>query len=67
MVAAWDHEGLVPLSPMELEHLQTRAAVPYRDRSLTDDAVTIMARRDAEQRVSSLESSKGWRDRWHID
>ena len=66
-MAAWEHEGLVLLSPMELEHLQTRSAVHYRDPSLTDNVVTTIARRDAEQRVWVLESSKGWRDHWHID
>ncbi len=66
-VAAWDDLGLVPLSPMELEHLQTRAAVPYRDPDLTDNAAAIMARRDIEQKNSPLKSSKEWRDRWHIE
>lgn len=65
-VAAWDGTGLRPLEPIEVEHLQTRAAVPYRDPSLTEDAGAIVARRAVEQRSSLLESSNAWRKRWQI-
>jgi tRNA U34 5-methylaminomethyl-2-thiouridine-forming methyltransferase MnmC len=55
---------LPPLSPQELEHLQTRAAVPYRDPTLQDDAATIQQRRSQEQAQSSLQSTGEWRRRW---
>ena len=54
-----------PLSPAEIEHLQTRAAVPYRDPQLRDDAATITQRRQQEQQVSNLESTSQWRKRWN--
>jgi tRNA U34 5-methylaminomethyl-2-thiouridine-forming methyltransferase MnmC len=54
------------LSPIELEHLQTRAAVPYRDPGLGDEAGAIVARREQEQRSSELEVSRSWRRRWKI-
>jgi tRNA U34 5-methylaminomethyl-2-thiouridine-forming methyltransferase MnmC len=65
-VAAWEDGGLVPLLPIELEHLQTRAAVPYRDPSLGDESGVILARREEEQRSSGLEASGSWRRRWKI-
>ena len=56
--------NLPPLSQQELEHLATRAAVPYRDPSLLDDAETIQRRRSQEQAESSLQSTGAWRRRW---
>ncbi|MBW4466467.1 MAG: hypothetical protein KME07_13665 [Pegethrix bostrychoides GSE-TBD4-15B] len=64
--AASEAIRLTPLSPMEQEHLQTRAAVPYRDLSLRDSAQQILARHQAEQQQSSLESTSSWRRRWGI-
>lgn len=57
---------LPPLSPMEQEHLHTRAAVPYRDPSLHGLPETILARHQQEQAASTLESTSSWRRRWHI-
>jgi tRNA U34 5-methylaminomethyl-2-thiouridine-forming methyltransferase MnmC len=54
------------LSIMEQQHLQTRAAVPYRDPSLSDPAAVIIHRRQQEQQQSSLESTSSWRRRWGI-
>jgi tRNA U34 5-methylaminomethyl-2-thiouridine-forming methyltransferase MnmC len=54
------------LSIMEQQHLQTRAAVPYRDPSLSDRATVIIQRRQQEQQQSSLESTTSWRRRWGI-
>lgn len=65
-VAAWEEVGLLPLSKIEREHLQTRAAVPYRDPGLGDNAGAIVARREIEQRSSGLEASGSWRRRWKI-
>lgn len=55
---------LQPLSLMELEHLQTRAAIPYRDSSLKDSAEVIIQRREDEQSLSTLESTSQWKKRW---
>lgn len=65
-IAAFDVTGLHPLSVMELEHLQTRAAIPYRDASLQDTATTILQRHQQEQQRSTLESTSSWRRRWGI-
>ncbi len=52
------------LSPMEEEHLLTRAAIPYRDPSGKGDTKEIIARREKEQRDSKLEHTNAWRRRW---
>jgi tRNA U34 5-methylaminomethyl-2-thiouridine-forming methyltransferase MnmC len=66
-VAAWNPKGLIPLSVMEQEHLNTRAAVPYRDSELLDSMEVILARHQQEQQNTSLESTSSWRRRWNID
>ena len=53
-----------PLTPAELEYLQTRAAIPYRDPHLQDGAITIRQRRTQEQTISPLESTNKWKKRW---
>ncbi|WP_404787526.1 tRNA (5-methylaminomethyl-2-thiouridine)(34)-methyltransferase MnmD [Altericista sp. CCNU0014] len=65
-VAAWRSQTLFPLSQMEREHLQTRAAIPYRDPSLSDGAAAIAARHQQEQAQTQLESTSSWRRRWGI-
>lgn len=54
-----------PLSPAEIEHLQTRAAVPYRDPQLSDHAEVIIQRRQQEQQESDLELTSRWKKRWN--
>ena len=56
--------ALPPLSQQEIEHLQTRAAVPYRDPTLQATAEDIQTRRRAEQANSTLLPTKPWRHRW---
>ncbi|ARV60740.1 hypothetical protein BZZ01_20850 [Nostocales cyanobacterium HT-58-2] len=56
--------SLPPLSQAEQEHLLTRAAVPYRDPQLSDNADVILNRRKQEQQASSLEPTSHWRKRW---
>ena len=63
-LASYNDTDLQPLSQQEQEHLQTRAAVPYRDPSLQDDAETIQQRRTQEQATSALQSTGAWRRRW---
>ncbi len=57
-------QGLQSLSLQEREHLQTRAAIPYRDASLQDNPDAIVQRRRREQNESDLETSSQWRRRW---
>ncbi len=63
-VASFFPEDLPPLSEKEKEHLNTRAAVPYRDPSLSDHGETIKKRREEEQTFSNLEPSSQWKKRW---
>ena len=63
-IASLSSRALPPLSPQEWEHLHTRAAVPYRDPSLTDPAAVILERRRLEQQTSPLEATKAWKQRW---
>lgn len=65
-VAAWEDHPLIPLTQLEQEHLQTRAAVPFRDPTLQDDAATILQRHTEEQLRSQFESTSSWRRRWGI-
>jgi tRNA U34 5-methylaminomethyl-2-thiouridine-forming methyltransferase MnmC len=53
-----------PLTTMELEHLSTRAAEPYRDPDGLGVAATILARRAEAQRRSTAISTTAWRARW---
>lgn len=52
------------LTAAEIEYLHTRAAIPYRDEYLKDDAETIRKRRYEEQARSKLESTSQWKKRW---
>lgn len=63
-VASFSAIDLPPLSLQEREHLQTRAAIPYRDPNLTDTAEIILQRRQQEQQASSLEPTSRWKKRW---
>ncbi|MEM6252788.1 MAG: MnmC family methyltransferase [Cyanobacteria bacterium P01_D01_bin.156] len=63
-IATKDGRCLPALSQQEQEHLQTRAAVPYRDPTLTATAEAIVAQRQQEQEHCSLEPTGAWRRRW---
>ncbi|MGK7879080.1 MAG: MnmC family methyltransferase, partial [Crocosphaera sp.] len=63
-IANWNGKNLPPLSQQEKEHLQTRAAIPYRDPDLIDIAEKIKTRREKEQSKSDLEPSSHWKKRW---
>lgn len=63
-LAQWSSNGLDSLSQQEQEHLQTRAAVPYRDPALHDSADIIRQRRQQEQALSTLAPTSQWRKRW---
>ena len=57
---------LSPLSQQEREHLQTRAAVPYRDPGLQDSPEVILHHRRIEQQNSILEPTAAWKRRWFL-
>jgi tRNA U34 5-methylaminomethyl-2-thiouridine-forming methyltransferase MnmC len=63
-IASFTSSQLTPLSPQELEHLQTRAAIPYRDRGLSDSMAKIIIRRELEQDDCGLETTSQWKKRW---
>lgn len=63
-IAAQTSIALPPLSLQEQEHLRTRAAIPYRDPSLSDSMKDILQRRRAEQEPSLLEPTSQWKKRW---
>ncbi|MGF1479036.1 MAG: tRNA (5-methylaminomethyl-2-thiouridine)(34)-methyltransferase MnmD [Cyanophyceae cyanobacterium] len=63
-VASFSRESISELSPQEREHLNTRAAVPYRDPRLQDAAEIIVQRRQQEQQQSRLEPTSHWKKRW---
>ncbi len=63
-VASFSATDLPALSVRSQEHLQTRAAVPYRDPHLSDPAPIILHRRQIEQQASSLEPTSRWQKRW---
>ncbi|MBD2096961.1 hypothetical protein H6F90_17815 [Trichocoleus sp. FACHB-591] len=65
-VGSFNPETLYPLSQMEQEHLQTRAAIPFRNPDLSDRAETILQRQKDEQSQSQRESTSSWRRRWGI-
>jgi tRNA U34 5-methylaminomethyl-2-thiouridine-forming methyltransferase MnmC len=66
-IAAFNAQSLPPLSAMEQEHLQTRAAIPYRDPTLADPPAIILERHQQEQSRSQRESTSSWRRRWGIE
>jgi tRNA U34 5-methylaminomethyl-2-thiouridine-forming methyltransferase MnmC len=63
-IASFNRSQLSPLSPQELEHLQTRAAIPYRDPTLSDSMAEIVIRRELEQDDCGLETTSQWKKRW---
>jgi len=52
------------LSPMEEEHLLTKASIPYRDPDLNYKAEDIIKERLREQFLSNMSSTKKWREKW---
>ena len=59
-----DGPGWRPLSTMEWEHLQTRAAVPFRDPQGNATAEVILERRRIEQEHCGYEATNAWQRRW---
>ncbi|WP_299492733.1 MnmC family methyltransferase [Acaryochloris sp. IP29b_bin.137] len=63
-IAGQNLTNCLALTPQEQEHLQTVAAVPYRDPRLIDTASSILTRRQQAQKTSNLEPTKAWKKRW---
>jgi tRNA U34 5-methylaminomethyl-2-thiouridine-forming methyltransferase MnmC len=63
-IASFNAAQIAPLSQQELEHLQTRAAIPYRDPTLSDSMAKIIIRREFEQDDCGLETTSQWKKRW---
>tara|TARA_B100000212_G_scaffold51277_1_gene33398 strand:+ start:162 stop:1067 length:906 start_codon:yes stop_codon:yes gene_type:complete len=57
---------LKELSIMELEHLETKASIPYRDPSFDYTSKEILKNRKGEQLVSNLLPTEVWRKKWHM-
>ncbi len=57
-------QRFVPLTIMEEEHLQTKAAIPYRDPSGDAKTQEIILTRTKEQSESKKESRSAWARRW---
>lgn len=65
-LAGFPPQQFSALSLQEQEHLQTRAAIPYRDPELTATAAEILYCRQQEQQVSELEPTTQWKHRWGL-
>ncbi|PSB46797.1 tRNA (5-methylaminomethyl-2-thiouridine)(34)-methyltransferase MnmD [Chamaesiphon polymorphus] len=63
-IASFNTAQIAPLSQQEREHLQTRAAIPYRDPTLSDSMAKIIIRRELEQDDCGLETTSQWKKRW---
>lgn len=63
-VASFMYKKLPVLSQREQEHLQTRAAIPYRDKELRNSSSEILNQRQKEQENSDFESTSQWKKRW---
>jgi len=62
-----DEGPLRPLSAMELAHLATRAAEPYRDPSGRASSTAILAARREAQAASGALSTTAWRRHWGLE
>ena len=57
---------ITQLSEMEIEHLNTKASIPYRD--LTGEMLSkeILEIREREQQFSNLLNTNSWRKKWEM-
>jgi len=52
------------LSEMEIEHLNTKASIPYRDPTGEMLSKEILEIREKEQQLSNLSDTNSWRKKW---
>ncbi len=57
---------LPELSPMEWEHLTTKAGIPFRDPSLLGTQAEILTQHELEQNISERRSTSSWRREWGV-
>jgi tRNA U34 5-methylaminomethyl-2-thiouridine-forming methyltransferase MnmC len=57
---------LPELSPMEWDHLTTKAGIPFRDPSLLGTQAEILAQHEVEQNTSGRRSTSSWRREWGV-
>ena len=53
------------LSTREVEHLDTRSSIPYRDPTGKGKSKDIISTRKIEQSKSQLINTSSWRKRWN--
>ena len=61
-----ENSYLEKLSRMEMEHLQTKASIPYRDPGGKSSSDEIIKRRKQEQLLSNLTNTMKWRKKWKM-
>ena len=54
------------LSEMEIEHLNTKASIPYRDPTGEMLSKEILEIREKEQQFSKLLNTNSWRKKWEM-
>jgi len=57
---------ITQLSEMEIEHLKTKASIPYRDPTGEMLSKEILEIRKREQKFSNLLDTNSWRKRWEM-
>jgi tRNA U34 5-methylaminomethyl-2-thiouridine-forming methyltransferase MnmC len=57
---------LPELSPMEWDHLTTKAGIPFRDPSLLGTQTEILSQHEIEQNTSERRSTSSWRRQWDV-
>ncbi len=58
---------LKDLSTREIEHLDTRSSIPYRDPTGESNSKEIISTREVEQSKSQLINTSSWRKRWQTE
>ncbi len=61
-----DNPYITQLSEMEMEHLNTKASIPYRDPSGKMSSKEILEIRKKEQQFSNLLDTNSWRKKWEM-
>ena len=61
-----DNPYIKQLSLMEIEHLDTKASIPYRDPTGGMLSNEILENRKKEQQLSNLLETNSWRKKWEM-
>ena len=57
---------ITQLSEREIEHLKTKASIPYRDLTGEMSSKEILEIRKKEQQFSKLLNTNAWRKKWEM-